>query len=182
MFTPVDDEPEWIELYNNSNDTINIKNWTITDIFTTPVTSKICTGDLYFLPGHYLVLAKDSSIIYYHRVISSEIIKMNLPVLNNDVDGIILKDNRGITIDSVKYSQEMTAGNGCSLERYSTEKASTEVDNWKSSVDIELSTPGRLNSITEKQYDLLISSISCDPKFPVPGDEIRFQLRLKITD
>lgn len=178
MYSPINSEPEWIELFNTSNDSINLKNWSVTDIFTTPATAKI-VDDIYIKGKSYLVLAKDTTILFYHRLIPSRVIKLNLPVLNNDVDGVILKDNRGITIDSVKYFSEWGGTNGKSLERISITSPSHLSGNWGSSADIELSTPGRINSITPKQFDLLIADISFTPRFPVSGDNVFINGKVK---
>ncbi len=159
MFTPVNSEPEWVEVFNASNDTINLKDWTINDVYTTPAYGKVL-GDFILLPQTFGVLAKDSSIINYHRAIPSQIVKVNLPVLNNDVDGVVLKDNRAVAMDSVFYNSSWGGTNGSSLERKMLSVSANQPDNWGSSLDIEQSTPGRINSQTPKDYDLTISSLA----------------------
>lgn len=165
MFTPANSEPEWVEVFNASNDTINLKDWTINDVYTTPAYGKV-SGDFILLPQTFGVLAKDSSIIYYHRTIPSKIAKINLPVLNNDADGVVLKDNRAVVMDSVLYNSSWGGTNGFSLERKLLSAPPNLQDNWASSLDIEQSTPGRINSQTPKEYDLTISSLATDqPSF-----------------
>ncbi len=165
MFTPINNEPEWIEVLNVSNDTINLKDWTINDVYTTPAYGKI-SGDFFLLPQSYGVLTKDSSIINYHRSIPSKIVEVNLPVLNNDVDGVVLKDNRAVVMDSVLYNSSWGGTSGFSLERKLLSIPANQPDNWGSSLDIEQSTPGRINSQTPKNYDLTISSLATDqPSF-----------------
>lgn len=171
LFTPQGGEPEWVELYNRSEEQINLKNWVIRDVLTTPATAKII-DDIIIDPKNYIVLTKDSTIINYHRFIPSQIYKLNLPVLNNDVDGVVIKDQRGLTIDSVLYNSQWGGINGYSLERISVESLSNQSGNWASSIDIEQSTPGRINSITPKQYDLRISGMRFEPRFPVAGDDV----------
>ncbi|MCK9212806.1 MAG: lamin tail domain-containing protein, partial [Ignavibacteriaceae bacterium] len=165
MFTPVNSEPEWVEVFNASSDTINLKEWTINDVYTTPAYGKVI-GDFILLPQTFGVLAKDSSIINYHRVIPSKIAKLNLPVLNNDVDGVVLKDNRAVAMDSLLYNSTWGGTSGFSLERKLLSVSANQPDNWRSSLDIEQSTPGRINSQTPKDYDLTISSLATDqPSF-----------------
>ncbi len=178
MFTPVGGEPEWVELYNTSTDSINLKDWSITDVFTTPTTGKV-NKDIFINPNSYLVIARDSSIQNYHRLIPSKIVFVNLPSFNNDVDGAVLKDDRGATIDSVLYSNEWGGTNGYSLERKEINVPSNVSLNWGSSVDIEQSTPGRINSITPKEYDLSIADISFNPRFPVAGDNVFISAKIK---
>jgi len=165
MFTPANSEPEWVEVFNASNDTINLKDWTINDVYTTPAYGKVA-GDFNLPPQTFGVLAKDSSIINYHRVIPSKIAKVNLPVLNNDVDGVVLKDNRTVVMDSLLYSSSWGGLNGYSLERKLLSAPANASDNWASSLDIEQSTPGKINSQTPKDFDLTISSLATDqPSF-----------------
>ena len=165
MFTPVNSEPEWVEVFNASNDTINLKDWTINDVYTTPAYGKVI-GDFILLPQTFGVLAKDSSIINYHRYIPSKIAKVNLPVLNNDLDGVVLKDNRAVTMDSLLYNSSWGGSNGYSLERKVLTVPASLQDNWASSLDIEQSTPGRINSQTPKDFDLTISNLATNqPSF-----------------
>ena len=107
MFAPLGGEPEWIELNNNSDVDINLKDWTIWDVVTTPVKATV-QNDFIIPANGYVVLTKDSSITNYHRFISSPILELNLPSFNNDQDGVVLKDNRGIAIDSVLYSNPVS--------------------------------------------------------------------------
>ncbi len=178
MYSPINGEPEWVEILNNSNDSINLKNWSVTDVFTTPVTAKI-TDEIYLKGKSFLTLAKDTTLHYFHRVIPSRIVKVNLPSLNNDIDGVVLKDNRGVTIDSIKYFSDWGGTSGKSLERMLYTAPSNLPGNWNSSTDIELSTPGRINSITPKQFDLSVAEISFTPRFPIKGDNVFINVKTK---
>jgi Lamin Tail Domain/CHU_C Type IX secretion signal domain/CARDB len=178
MYNPAGGEPEWIELYNTSNDSINLENWEINDVLTTPSIAKI-NRENFILPKSYMVVSRDSSLLNFHRLITSNIIVTNLPTLNNDEDGVVLKDDRGITIDSVFYQQSWGGIKGFSLERKSYTVSSNLSTNWGNSIDIENSTPGRINSITPKTYDLIISNISSIPEFPVKGDSIFLSATIK---
>lgn len=178
MFTPTGGEPEWVEIFNRSDDLINIKNWSVTDVFTTPISGKV-NKDVYIKGDSFLVMAKDSSIENYHRLIPSEVIVVHLPSFNNDADGIVLKDDRGATIDSVLYSSEWGGTNGFSLERKEVDAISNLSANWAPSKDIEQSTPGRINSITPKEFDLSVSDISFDPRFPVAGEDVFITSKIK---
>ena len=178
MFTPVGVEPEWIELFNTSSDSINLKDWSITDVLTIPITGKI-KENVFINPDSYLVITRDSTIKNYHRLIPSKIVVTNIPSLNNDKDGVVLKDDRGATIDSVLYSNEWGGTNGYSLERKEINVPSNVPLNWGSSIDIEQSTPGRINSITPKEYDLSFADISFNPRFPVAGDNVFISAKIK---
>jgi len=178
MYSPLGGEPEWIELFNNSDYQISLKDWSISDVLTTPIKA-IIKNDFVIPAKGYVLLTKDSSLINYHRFTSSPILEINLPSFNNDRDEVVLKDNRGLTIDSVLYSSQWGGTNGFSLERISSTSNSNNQFNWASSKDIEQSTPGRINSITPKEYDLSVSGISFSPKFPTNGDDVLITAKIK---
>lgn len=177
MFAPFGGEPEWIELYNNSSEQINLNGWKISDVVTTPATVEI-KSDLIIEPKGYIVLTKDTTIFNFHRFIPAQVLKLNLPNLNNDVDGVVLKDRRGLTIDSVYYSNQWGGTNGYSLERISSLVNSNQSSNWSSSKDVEQSTPGRINSVSPKEFDLMISEILFNPRFPVLNDNVTVSAKI----
>ena len=178
MFTPAGGEPEWIEIFNKSSDSINLKSWGITDVLTTPSSGKV-NKDVFIKPGSYFVLAKDSSVFNYHRLITSGIVVVSLPSFNNDNDGVVIKDDRGAVLDSVFYSGNWGGTGGYSLERKEINVQSNFSANWGSSVDIEQSTPGRINSLTPKEYDLSVAGIAFNPRFPVAGEDVFISARIR---
>lgn len=170
MYNPVNGEPEWIEVYNNADYDIILEDWTITDILTTPVKTKIKST---VLPSQeFLVISKDTSIVYFHKNIPSQILINGYANLNNDADGVVIKDWRGVTIDSVRYDKSWGGEYGKSIERIFVGLASNNKSNWSSSKDLELSTPGRINSVTQKENDLVLTKISTVPEMPSFNDEI----------
>ncbi len=177
MFVPENGEPEWIELYNTSGQDIDLFNWRISDVLTTPIAKTI--NEHYVLPANgYLVISKSMSIYNYHRIIPSPVAEVNFANLNNDRDGVVVQDNRGITIDSVFYDFNLTGQKGYSIERISFESGSNNTDNWLTSADLEQSTPGRVNSNTSKKHDLAVAAIEIIPKFPVNGDDIKIKIKV----
>jgi hypothetical protein len=169
LYSPSSGEPEWIELYNCSSDTINLKDWRIKDVHTTPAAAVI-KKNTFIKPFSYIVITPDTSIINFHRVIPSDIIICSIPNLNNDADGVILSDERGVVIDSMYYNNLCDGGR--SLERISASASSALIQNWGVSKDIELSTPGRINSIAVKDYDIAAGAIYIDPRYPAMYDTI----------
>ncbi len=178
MYLPENGEPEWIELYNNSGQEIDLFNWNVSDVLTTPVFKEI--GEHYlFPPDSYLVISKSSSIYNFHGIIPAPVIELNFANLNNDNDGIVLRDNRGVTIDSVFYDFNFPSKKGYSLERVKPDFPSNNPDNWLPSVDLEQSTPGRINSQTPKERDLTIAGLRISPEFPVENDEIKIIVQIQ---
>ncbi|MCW8849103.1 MAG: lamin tail domain-containing protein, partial [Melioribacteraceae bacterium] len=178
MYASGNYEPEWIELYNQSEYDINIENWLIGDVLTNPVFKSIEAPTL-IGSNEYIVITKNNSIIDFHRNISSKVIELPFANLNNDEDGVVLKDRNNITIDSLKYFNEWSEQAGHSLERVSVNNSSVNINNWQSSLDIEGSTPGRINSRTRKDYDLVFQAIESIPKFPVEGENINFSMSIQ---
>ncbi|GMU85785.1 MAG: hypothetical protein AMXMBFR48_10270 [Ignavibacteriales bacterium] len=174
MYQPADGEPEWIELYNNSSDTVSLNNWKIRDVYTTPAATTI-RENYSVLPRGYLVLAKDSTLNEYHKVIPSPVITLSLPTLNNDQDGVLLIDDRGIIIDSVVYSG---AANGKSLERVTSSGISFSGADWALSKDRNNSSPGRINSVTPRQNDIAVTEVRLITEYPVRGDSLSFVITL----
>ena len=179
MYAPTNGEPEWIEFYNNSNYEIDLENWTINDELPSPTKSIIQSKDFIFLPKTFLVVAKDSSIKDFHNSINSKIIVQSFASLNNDVDGVIIKDSYGTIIDSLRYDKTFGGEGGKSLERISIDLETNQKTNWGSSKNLELSTPGKINSISQKDYDLEISSITTPSKYAIVGKKIKINFSIK---
>ena len=55
MYSPINGEPEWIEFYNTSGKEVNLKDWLISDIYTTPKVTKITNQDLLIKENEYFV-------------------------------------------------------------------------------------------------------------------------------
>lgn len=177
MYSPINGEPEWIEFYNGSNDIIQLKDWKVSDVVTTPVS--VTLKDYLLAPKEYFVVSKDSSIFLFHQSIPAKVIVASLPTLNNDRDGVVIRDNRNVMIDSVLYLSSWGGAAGFSLERKNISDASNNQLNWGTSNDIEYSTPGRLNSQSPKQLDLEISFINSEPQFPIIGDDVKIIATVK---
>jgi hypothetical protein len=178
MFLPTNDEPEWIELYNKSDYNIDISNWQVGDVLTNPIFKTISENQFIFPKKTFLVISKSNSIQYYHHDILSPVIELKFANLNNDVDGVVIKDNRSATIDSVLYTKNFNRKNGYSIERVNNNIVSTNPNNWKVSLDIENSTPGRINSVTPKNYDLVIKELSVTPNNPVTNSKIKIKTKI----
>jgi len=169
MYAPQSPEPEWVELYNISSGTINIKNWKIADSSAqnNPVT--ITPSDHFINPNDFIVIAKSNQIVPVHLLIDTTKILYvsSLPTFNNDRDKIIIFNNAGGITDEVSYKSSWGGSNRNSLERISASKPSNDSTNWFTSLDCEYSSPTRMNSFVNIQpafrNDLLINEIMFDP-------------------
>ena len=143
MYDPAENYSEFIEIYNHTNKNLNLRGWSINDNSGTRKT--ISNQTLYLKAGEYLVLAPDSTIVGSFP--STPLRRVSgFPSLNNSTDEIVLKDDNGLLIDSLSYSNEW-GGDGVSLERRSVEFSAVLQPNWGNSPSEDLGTPGSLNLI-----------------------------------
>ena len=68
---------------------------------------------------------------------------------------------------------------GKSLERVSVERFSLDPTNWGTSINIFKATPGSINSITEKNFDIAVSNLLFNPQFPLEGDTVSVSAKVK---
>lgn len=173
-----DDLHEFIELYNAGNDTVDMKDYSFTDGI------KMTFESYFFAPGTYLVVAKDSATINDFGI---DAILWTSGGLKNSGEAIVLADNNGITVDSVKYDDggDWTSkpdGDGPSLELCSFSKDNTKPENWKASVHPTgltvngkeyLCTPGAPNSVecdTVPPQDSEVKLVITEIMYNDPGD------------
>ncbi|MEO8514492.1 MAG: lamin tail domain-containing protein [Ignavibacteria bacterium] len=159
-------ECEWVEIYNNSDSVVNLKNWKISD---NSLTQVIITANDYFMNPHtYVVISQSSAIFANHVKMDSTrvITNSSLPSLNNTGDAVLIYKINGAVSDRVDYSPDW-GGTNVSLERIDFNGVSNDSSNWASSIDCEKSTPTRVNSISSAQHysrnDLIINEIMAAP-------------------
>jgi hypothetical protein len=169
MYAPQSPEPEWVELYNNSNSAINIKNWKIADSSTQNSPILITVNDRIINANDYLVIAKTNTIKTVHPSLdTSKVLYLSsLPTLNNDKDKVIIFNNASTMVDEVSYKSNWGGNSRNSLERISATRPSNDSTNWITSLDCEYSTPARQNSFSNvmpaSRNDLVINEIMFDP-------------------
>ena len=167
MYAPVSDEPEWIELVNTSNDSLNLRNWSISDILSSPSKNSITTENFYLQPDEFLIIARDTSFNTFHPDVPCKIFDVNFGSLGNTEDGIIVYNFRDEIIDSLLYNSSWGGKDGYSLERILTDGLTNDEANWTSSLSLNKSTPGLTNSVGEipvlRRNLFIINEIMFDP-------------------
>lgn len=151
---PLTGGQDWIELYNNSDKVINLKDWQFANFDNDTLDNFKTIADNYLLqPNDYVVLGKDSSFVKqnYPFAVPGKFLFSELPSYNNDSGTVYLIYNAEI-IDKVSYLDEwhfdlLDNTDGVSLERIDPNGLSDSEFNWHSAAeDYGFGTPGRKNS------------------------------------
>ena len=202
MYDPLSNQSEWIELYNASGQTVNIRNWKYKE---TSSSVNLSASDLFLNPGDYFVLAHDSTVfISFPQLMSlsgHQFIKFSTAIsLNNSGENITITDSLNNIIDAVNYDPNwhnlnLSDTKGISLERINPALGSNNKSNWSSCADNKGGTPGLQNSIFVQSISSA-SSVSINPNpFSPDGDgfedialinfklNVRFsQMRVRVFD
>lgn len=172
MYAPAN-EPEWVEVYNVSDGTIDLKNWKISNR-TSTTRYAISSTSVPVGSNSYVVVTKDTAQLLnrYGHVDGVVIQVPSLPtfLFNNAGDAVVVFDNTDSPMDSVRYFSSWGGSNGTSLERIDLLGVSNDSTNWTASADSMRATPGRENSQTTLDHDLRVTttaSISVPPGNPV---------------
>jgi hypothetical protein len=157
MFTSFPGCPEYIELYNLSDELLDFSDLRINVSYkgeAVTTTIPIKTPVLFF-PGEYLVLCKDKqSLLNCHMITNPERIieAVNLPSLGDDGACIRLFNRSLEPVDIFCYEPEdefpmLSDIHGVSLERLSLDRKTGEESLWHSASSVAgFATPGEINS------------------------------------
>lgn len=180
MYDPLEQEPEYVEIFNPGSTAINLLNWTIE---TDNDQGIVSTGDIWIEPGSFLILreglplnARFEPDLVHHLVPVS-----GLPGLINSGTSLIVRDLTGKLIDSIRYEQEWgVQQKGRSLERKLPQDPGTDPSNWASCVLPQGGTPGKQNSVyaTTDLPRKITLSVDPNPFFPESGQTTRLTYRL----
>jgi len=149
------DTPDWIEIYNNSLNPINMGDYYLTDdshIFT-------ISDGVVIESGGYLVLCRDSSdFSQFFPNVENYIGEVDFG-FSNGGELLRLMDNDDGIVDYVSYDDSAPwplepDGEGMTLELLNPSLNNNDAENWVSS-DVALGTPGQQNS----SYDALSNDI-----------------------
>ena len=168
MYVPPAGMPEWIEIVNAGDDTLSLSGWRIADgtsnkAILNPSGRKVA-------PQTYAVVTTDTAAFKNFFSSSSPLLQSSFSALNNSGDAVALYDPTGLVIDTLTYALSWGGnGGGRSLERIETASASTDQSNWKTSLNPLGATPGFINSVTQKNNDIAVGSMTLSPEFPVIG-------------
>ncbi len=145
---------EFIEIYNRSNKTLNLQNWTLSDL-----TSTVTLPNFSLPPNSYLILCSNANVPLFSSY-GPTLGLSAMPSLNNSSDILTLKNQNGELIDAVAYfvswyKDALKKNGGWTLERISYHNLCRDSANWAASSHPNGGTPGTINSIYNQFTDIL---------------------------
>ncbi|MGE0090234.1 MAG: lamin tail domain-containing protein [Bacteroidales bacterium] len=159
LFNPRTGGYDFIELYNRSQKTFDLKELRIAayDELTGDYSSveEIAVDGFLVFPGDYVVLTENPAIVRQHYYTSNErgfLAISSLPSYNDDEGKAILMNQNESVIDMLDYNQDMhfpllTNTDGVSLERINPDRPSEDASNWHSASEVVgFATPAYENS------------------------------------
>lgn len=172
-------EKEYIELYNRSNKTFNLENFTFTDRSTVTATLPFFILN----PGEYVTLYSNTDSVGF-SAFGNVLPVSNFPDLNTS-DELILSDEFGEVIDAVAYTLAWYQNadkddGGWSLERINPERPCEGMNNWRASENLLGGTPSTVNSVLDNSPD--VQSPDALRAFPLAADSIRVYFNEAMDD
>jgi len=183
LFTEVqaDDSPEnelpaaeYIEIYNNTNQLLDLVGVQVTDGGTPARIPSKLLG-----PGEYLVLTGTSDVVRFANIPGIQVMGItSLPSLNSEGDQLSLLNANGGWIhrffyESNKYSPYSLWTRGWSLEMIDIGNPCDEANNWTISNSAQGGTPGKPNSVAASKPDVIAPHFI---RLSVP-DSVTFRLQ-----
>ena len=137
---------EFIELWNVSQHTINLKNWKYSD-----PTNTATLPDIAINAGEYLILCAKADTLEF-KPFGKTLGISPWPSLNNAGDNLTLKSDLGTMINQVNYADswykdDTKKAGGWTLELIDPAATCSGIQNWSASNDASGGTPGRQNSV-----------------------------------
>ncbi len=155
LFNPKPGGVDFVELYNNTQHTLDLRDLSIGTIAKDTLSGikQISPQQLLFEPGNYLAITSDPHIILKDYVVENpgKILKAMLPQFNDDKGTVLLLSN-SIRVDQLDYTEKMHFQllknlEGVSLERSSFITRTNENGNFRSATaSAGFATPGYKNS------------------------------------
>ena len=184
---------EWVELYNPTNQSINLSGWSLIDNSAEDFVEGNYdhgNGTTIIPPFSYALITDHGTKFYNNYTVSNDTVKLYIDDsaigngLSNSGDKLILKNYQNETIDAIEWIKNYTdvPGNpafgvkeGCSLARYST------IDINNSSQDFfesDTPTPGSKNDIDEKGKTI----ITCNQSYFLIKKNEKLKIYLEVTN
>lgn len=162
LFNPLSGGSDFVELYNSSGKTLNMKGWKFAEgAFADPVapsSSKIfTTEDVLLFPGDYGLISRNIDDIKSRYTYTNTRVfysMSDLPDFNNTNGAVWLFSADGTVLDNMEYEEKwhhplLQEVKGVSLERLSPDLPSLHASNWHSAAStVGFASPGLENSLS----------------------------------
>jgi len=145
-------EAEFAELFNRSNNPVNLAGWKFSD-----PNSTATLPNYILLPGAYVIVTPNASASAFSSF-GAVIGVSNFPTLNNSGDNLVLRDPANNIIDEVNYTEAWYKDDdkrqgGWTLELIDTDNICAEEENWVAAEHSSGGTPGKENSVKASKPD-----------------------------
>jgi hypothetical protein len=164
---------EFIELINNTSDTLNIDGWELVNSSGKRIYLRNENNNTQILPYNYFVVFWDSTFFNcFEELKGNDFYYSNSSFsLRNTGDQIVLLNKLGSVHDSLTFFPEWHKGKLTSYKQRSLEKkisiqSSFLPENWFTCVDKRGATPGMINSVSLEQEDKISLNIEPNPFSP----------------
>lgn len=183
LFNPRPNGVDFVELFNNSDKYISIRNWSVAngdlnnDSLTIKTSRVITSENLVLEPRSYKVLTADQLILkdQYPKGNETSFLQLaNMPSFPNEEGLVALINSKGQIMDYFSYTEDLHADiindpEGVSLERISVEESAQNPENWMSAAASEnFATPGYANSQSRMINTAIDGEISIEPRVIIP--------------
>lgn len=145
MYAPPSGTTEYVELYNHSNKSLDLHDWTLSDNREN-FAGTISNNRFIVPPDSFVVIAPDNTIEADYPDIAL-ITMSDFPALNNGGDQIIIRNKNGILLDSLAYNSNW-GGDEVALERRTNDVSGTYQNNWDNAPN-GFGTPGTQNEVSQ---------------------------------
>jgi hypothetical protein len=167
---------EYLEIFNRTRNTFNLKNWLLSD-----GNSHSTFPEKIILPGEYMILCQLQDTVLF-KVYGKTTGLKSFPALTDGGKVIFLCDSEGDLVHGIEYSSGwygdvLKDDGGWSLEIIDPDFPFYQEENWRASESKEGGTPGKINSVSEKNPDLVFSGI----ENVFPDDSITINLYFSET-
>lgn len=181
LFNPQTGGTDYVELYNNSNKTIDLHNCYLAnwDDDEGVLDSYDQIGENQFLlnPGEYVLLTEDSTAVieFFPIYATGRFLETDLPTYPNDSGTVFLLDADTLIVDFFHYDEDyhyalLNDNDGKSLERITFGGGMNNPDNWHTaSENVDWGTPGYQNS--QFAMPTSVGDVSLDPQLFSPDND-----------
>ncbi len=181
LFNPKPNGVDYVELYNRSKKTVNLKNAYLANRNTAGTIASITqcsTEDYLFFPGDYIVITNDAAIVKRDYLVTNPnafLQVSNTPSFNDDAGNVIILNEQGKIIDEVNYTDKwqfalINNKEGVALERINANEPSVQSNFHSAATSVGFGTPTYKNSQSTEAV-VIKGDITVSPAIVSPDND-----------